>query len=250
LVFAYNSLSLIAYYLDRFSEEKEATDRLLEIARASGEKWLVGLALALSGMSAFREKDYLEAESLSEASLAESDEISDAMVSILSRNTLGHVAVVNGELTKAKTCFLHCMRESEKIGFRWAVGNATKYLGQVALLEGDFLEAETYFLQSLRIADDLGLNRDIANHLYEFAKLRVAQGRVTEAVELLVVLLQQPASRQARLGRGRIRDSAQALLGEIEADLLPVTYSSVLEGGWEAELDEAIAALLDVKKGG
>lgn len=102
-----------------------------------------------------------------------------------------------------------------------------------------------YFLQSLRIAYDLGLDRDIANHLYELARLRVAQNRSAEAIEFLVLLLQQPVSQQAYLGRGRIRDSAQELLTKLEDDVPQTTYAAALERGKELELDETIHKLVD-----
>ena len=130
------------------------------------------------------------------------------------------------------------------MGFRWAIGNSIKYLGQIALLEDDVAEAERYFIQSLRIASEIGLERDIANHLYEFAKLRVAQKRSSEAAELLLLLLQLPASHQARLGKGRIRDIGKSLLEQIEDELSEEAYNAAVERASGLEMDEIVAHLL------
>jgi tetratricopeptide (TPR) repeat protein len=148
------------------------------------------------------------------------------------------------QVTKAKKYYQRCLNTSRKFGFLWAIGNSTKYLGQVALLERNAAEAEMYFLQSLKIAYDLSLERDIANHLYELARLRVAQNRSAEALEFLVLLLQHPASEQAYFGRGRIRDSAQELLTKLENDLSPETYIAAVERGKELRLGETIHNLV------
>ncbi len=244
LVFAYNSLVLATYYLGRFDEEKEATDKLLKLAETFDDKWPKAFALSISGMTSFRGKDYEEAEQSLEASLQVSGEIEDATVSVLSLVTLGNLATARGELPQAKKYYERCSSISRKIGFHWAVGNSTKYLGQVALLEGKLDEAEVFFLQSLRIAYDLGMDRDIANHLYELAKLRVAQNRPAEAVEYLVLLLQHPASQQAYFRRGRIRDYAQELLAKIEHELSTPTYTAALERGKALDLDETVHNLV------
>jgi predicted ATPase/DNA-binding CsgD family transcriptional regulator len=244
LVFAYNSLVLATYYLGRFDDEKGATDKLLKLAQTLDDQWPKAFALSLSGMTAFRGKDYVKAEQLLEASLQVSDEIEDGIVSAMSLVTLGNLTTARGKFTQAKEYYQRCSSTSKKIGFHWAVGNSTKYLGQVALLEGKLGEAEAYFIQSLKIAYDLGMDRDIANHLYELAKLRVAQNRSVEAVEFLVLLLQQPASQQAYFRRGRIRDYARELLTTLKNDVAPETYVAALERGEDLDLDETIGKLI------
>ena len=228
LVFAYHSLTLAAYYLEYVIEEKETADKLLEIAEAANDNWTLATALTLSSLATLRVKDYAEARRLAEASLAISNKIGDMVLTTISTNTLGHLATADGDNAAAKRCFLRCLQTASKVGFHWAIGNATKYLGQVALLEDELMEAETYFRQSLQIAYDLGLDRDIVNHLYEFAQLRVAQNKVTEAIIILVLLLQQHASQQSRLGGGRIGDEAQALLSRLEEDFSPEDFPATL----------------------
>jgi hypothetical protein len=90
------------------------------------------------------------------------------------------------------------------------------------------------------------MDRDIANHLYELAKLRVAQNRSADAIELLALLLQQPASEQAYFRRGRIRDYAQELLTKVKEHASSETYTAALERGGNLELDETIKKLLSL----
>ena len=245
LVLAYHSLTLADYYLEYVAEEREAAGKLFKIAQEMGDEWTLANALALSSLATMRAKDYEAARQLAEASLETSNRIGDLVFVIISTNTLGHLAVFKGASTEAKQCFLHCLRTAKEIGFHWAKGNATKYLGQVALRENELAEAETYFLQSLKIAYDLGLERDIVNHLYEFARLRIAQQREDEAITLLSLLLQQPASRQTRLGSGRIRDNALMMLEQLREISSPEVFSTALASGKTAVLDEKLAGLLN-----
>ena len=108
----------------------------------------------------------------------------------------------------------------------------------------DIPDAQEYLTQSLRIAYDLGVERDIANNLYDFASLRVAQNKLEEGVELISLLLQQPASHQARAGGGRIRDRAKTLLAELESRLSRETYQAALKRGELLKLDDVVVKLL------
>jgi hypothetical protein len=68
---------------------------------------------------------------------------------------------------------------------------------------GKIAEAENCLLQSQTITKEIGFVRDIINILYEFARLRVAQNNPEQASELLALVLQHPASHQARLREGQ-----------------------------------------------
>jgi predicted ATPase/DNA-binding CsgD family transcriptional regulator len=248
LVFAYNSLDLISYYLGWLEQEREAADKLVAVARASDDRWVMAFALFVSGSTSFRAGDYEKAEQLLQTGLKLADEMGDGTVSVLSQLTLGHLAVARGGTQKARECFQRCLRISRQMGFRWAIANSTKYLGQVALLEGNISEAEGYFLQGLRIAYDLALDRDIINYLYELARVRVAQDRLEEAVGLLALLLQQPASRQAGHfaghRQGPIGGSAHQVLNQIMSLLSPQAYAIAMASASKMELDQTIHELI------
>jgi len=113
---------------------------------------------------------------------------------------------------------------------------------------GKTAEAEKYMQQSLLITKEIGFVRDIVNLLYEFARLRVAQDNSEQAIELLALVLQHPASRQARWFEGRIRDSAEALLAKLADELSPETYAAALERGQELELEGVVDDLVSPKR--
>ena len=140
------------------------------------------------------------------------------------------------------------MQISKNLGFRWLSSNAIKYLGQIALSTGDIDEAREHLTQSLKFAYNLGLDRDIANHLYNFASLRVTQNKPEEGVELLSLLLQQPASYQARSGGGSIRERAKGLLAELENKLSQERYMAAMKRGESLEIEAVLVELVGPKQ--
>jgi predicted ATPase/DNA-binding SARP family transcriptional activator len=244
LVFAYDSLIVNAYFLGRMTEDIEATNEMMKIAAGLDDKWLLAFALFGVGMVAVIGGDYDEARRLAEWNLDLYQELGDVSGSTMPLIVLGHAALARGEFDVAKEHYLRCLEISEEVGFHYSIQTSTKYLGKVALSMGETTKAEDYLLQSLRITEEIGFVRDIVNLLYEFARLRVAQEDLEQAVGLLELIIQHPASNQTRWLEGRIRDSAKDLLNKLEDELPPEAYTAALERGEQLELDDVVAALL------
>ncbi|MEA3438824.1 MAG: LuxR C-terminal-related transcriptional regulator [Chloroflexota bacterium] len=247
LVFAYVSLAVNAYFLNRFTEHIKAVNKMLEIATEMDDKWLLAFALWGAGLGALLKEDYPEARRLAESNLSINEEIGDVIGSTLPLIVLGHAALALGEYEGARGIYLRCLKISQEAGFHYAIQTSSKYLGKVALAMGKVTDAENYLLQSLRITKEIGFMRDIINLFYEYARLRVAQDEPEQAAELLALVLQHPASRTTRMLEGSIRDSARDLLAELEDELPPATYTAALERGRDLELDEVIADLVAPK---
>ncbi len=190
----------------------------------------------------------MEAKRLAESNLRLYEEIGDVIGSTMPLILLGHVALVLDEYEQAKEFYLRSLNISEQVGFHYAVQTSCKYLGKVTLSLGEITEAENYLAQSLWISIEIGFVRDIINLLYEFARLRAAQNDPEGAIELLALVLQHPASHQARWLEGRISDSAVDLLAKLEDELPQETYTAALERGQALELDGVIADLVGPKR--
>jgi predicted ATPase/DNA-binding CsgD family transcriptional regulator len=246
LALALASLNLNAYSLNLPAVFEEAAHRFNRAAAKIDDKWLLAYSLSILSLVALRRQDYAEVRRLSESGLKMVEEIDNPSGMALPLLMLGHVGLALGEYAEAKACYLRCMSASEKVGYRWAIQNATKYLGRVAFSMGEMAEAKAYYLQSLRIADEVGLGRDMVTLLYDVARVWAAEGRCEQAAELLALVLQHPASHQARMAleTGRIRDSAQDLLATLEFELSPEVYAAALERGQTLALDEVVAAIL------
>ena len=247
LAFAYESLSLNSYCLNKFMEEITGKNRLLEIANEIDDKWLLALALFEASMCALRNEDYAEAGRLAESSLNLNQEIGNVIRSTLSLLALGHSSLARGEHEVASDCYTRILKISKETEFLYGIEKSSKYLGMVAISIDKIAEAEDYLLQSLRITNEIGLVRDKLNLFYEYARLLVAQGNSEQAAELLTLVLQHPASHQIRLGEGHIRDSAKGLLVKLEDELPPEAYTAALERGHELEMDEVINELVGSK---
>jgi predicted ATPase/DNA-binding CsgD family transcriptional regulator len=244
LAFAYESLSLNSYCLNKFLEEITGKNRLLKIATEIDDKWMLALALFEASMCALRNQNYTEARQFAESSLDLNEEIGNAIRSTLSLIALGHSAFALDEYEEASVAYLRCLKISQDRGFLYGIEKSSKYLGIMALSMDKMTEAENYLLQSLRMTNEIGLVRDKLNLLYEYARLLVAKGFSEQAAELLSVVLQHPASHQIRLGEGRIRDSATGLLSKIEDELPHEAYNAALEHGQALEMDEVISELI------
>jgi predicted ATPase/DNA-binding CsgD family transcriptional regulator len=248
LVFAYDSLSVNAYFLNRYTVELTTANKMVKIATEIDDKWLLGFALFAASMGALITENYPEARRLAESNLNLNEEIGDLVGSTMSLIVLGHVALARGEHEAAREFYLRCLKTSEQVGFHYSIQTSSKYLGKVALSVGKITEAENYLVQSLRITKEIGFVRDIINLFYEFARLRVAQENLKQAAELLTLVLQHPASHQNRWLEGRIRDSAKGLLSKLEGELSQETYTAALVRGQELELDEIMADLVKPKR--
>ena len=244
LAIAYQAFTLATYYLDFLDEEIEAAYRYLKIVQASDDKWLLAYGLWLVNLVEFRGKNYTESKRFAEASLKLSNEIDDLINLALCFTSLGGLAIHNKDFAEAEKYFTRCYQIANKLDFRWLSSNAIKYLGHVALSTGDIDQAHERLTQSLKIAYDLGLDRDIANHLYDFARLRVAQNQLEEGVELISLVLQQPVSDLARAGGGSIGDNAKELLADLENRLPSKLYLAALNKGRENDLENVIIELV------
>ena len=208
LVFAYDSLGVNAYFLNRYTENIKAVNKMLEIATEIDDKWLLAFSLFGASMGALLKEDYAEARRLAESNLNLNEEIGDVIGSTLPLIVLGHAALARGEHEEARGYYLRCLKISQEIGFHYAIQTSSKYLGKVALSMGKIAEAENYLLQSLTITKEIGFVRDIINLFYEFARLQVAQDNSEQAVELLAVVITtscQPISQDARRTHQRQR---------------------------------------------
>ena len=72
----------------------------------------------------------------------------------------------------------------------------------------------------------------------------MAQNRLEEGVELISLLMQQPASHQARAGGGLIRDRAKTLLVELESRLSREVYEEALKRGELLKLGDVVIELV------
>jgi predicted ATPase/DNA-binding CsgD family transcriptional regulator len=244
LALALGSLNLAADFLTHYDEGEKAARKMLGIATEQDDKWLLAFSLYKVSVANPPEQDHAEVRRLAQDSMNLYEELGEGMVSILTLVTLGHAAFALGEHVQAREIYLRCLQTSEAVGYRWGTANACKYLGQMALSLNETLESETYLLRSLKIADEIGSGRDQVNLLCDLARVRMAEKRLEQGVELLAVVLEHPASHLHRLGGGRVRDRVQELLDTLKAELSAETYDAAWKRGNAQEFDQVVVELL------
>ena len=81
--------------------------------------------------------------------------------------------------------------------------------------------------------------------LRDFASVYISQGNLGDALQLLAVVLNHPASDQNSLNRPeRLRDEAETLRAQIEGQLDPSHYQSVWEAGQKQKLADVVTRIL------
>jgi hypothetical protein len=107
------------------------------------------------------------------------------------------------------------------------------------------VEAEQYHLQSLKIGQEIGQLREMLGDIYGITRVWAVFGRESEAVDLLAVVLQHPASEQTFLTTPvPIQHEAERLRAELEATLPPEEYASAWQVGMSRKLEDVVAELL------
>ena len=245
LALAMGSLNLAADFLTRYEEGEEAARKMLDIAATGlNDKWLLAFSLYKVSVANPPKRDYREMKRIAQDSMDLYDETGETMASMLTLMTLGHAALALGEHTQAREFYLRCLKTSEAVGYRWGIANACKYLGQMALSLNEPAEAETYLIRSLKLADQTGLGRDQVNLLCDLARVRIAENRLERAVELLAVVLQNPASHLHHLGGGSVRDRVQELLDTLKNELSAKDYETAWVRGNTQLFDQVISDLI------
>jgi tetratricopeptide (TPR) repeat protein len=100
-----------------------------------------------------------------------------------------------------------------EIGARWDLARVLKDLGRTTYELGDHASAKGYFLEALDLATEAGTVTIALEALADLALLQLEGGQPNEALELVLQVLQHPASSQ------EARDSAEELLIRLEAQL-------------------------------
>ncbi len=244
LVFSYYSLIVNAYFLGRMAAEYEPANEMLQITNTLGEPWLTGFALFAGAMASLMAGKPDEAEARAKSCLDHFEDCGDLSGSTMPLITLGHVALARGDYETARVHYMRSLEIADEVGFHYSIQTATKYLSKVALSMNKTAEANQFLRRSLRITKEIGWVRDIINLLYEFSRLRAAEGKLEEAVELLTLVIEHPASQQTRWLEGAIRDSAEQFLAVVKADLDPEKFSSAVERGRALDHEEVTALLL------
>jgi tetratricopeptide (TPR) repeat protein len=173
--FGLNFLSLGAIALGKYDEARAALEESVEINRSVGDRW--GLGISYRG--------------------------------------LGLVAQAQGEHALALDSLHHSLKIFSEFGSRWDVARVLSELGQSTLALGNEAEAESFWRESLRIARESDGILTTMDALFGFACLLAKRGDHRNALQLLLICLNHPATVAETKGQ------AKKLAAEVRAKLTP-----------------------------
>ena len=204
--------------------------------------------------------------------------IGDPRITAIALNTLSWMAIKLGRYDEARATLEESILLNTSIGDRWNLGFAYRGLAHIARAQGDHVQAVDMFRKALTTFTEVGARQDVARVLTEMshsflalgndaeaahalhdalrittetqgtfvtltaltgiAALRAKQGENEQALELLLIVLEHPASNQDT------RDRAAHSCAELEAQLTgqQVEAAQARAQAWtlEAIVDEVL----------
>ena len=204
--------------------------------------------------------------------------IGDPRFTAIGLNILSWLALKLGRYDEARAALEESITLNVSVGDRWGLGFAYRGLGLIAQAQGEHIQAVELFRKSLDMLTELGTRPDVARLLTEMSRsvfalgdeaeaergwresLRIAnetrgawvalealvgiasvqakRGYYAQALELLLIVLDHPASIQ------ETRDRAAHLCTEWEGQLTPIQIESIKFHVGELSLESVVDSLL------
>ena len=236
-----------AIFLNKGELVAQICQQMLERAERSGDVWERGFALIWSGWSFLMKGQLNEGLQPSQEALAIFEKLEEPFgTSVASGVILAAITMATGDIDAAKAYCLRGMQAAETINYRRLLQRTYDGLGAASLLEHDFQQAQGFFIKSLRISQECGQTREMLSSLLDLASVYHAQGNLNDALGLIAIVSNHPASDQNSLNRpGFLRDDAEKLRAQIEDQLDPTLYQSAWENGQEQKLGDVVTKILN-----
>ncbi|MGD2078379.1 MAG: adenylate/guanylate cyclase domain-containing protein, partial [Chloroflexota bacterium] len=226
-------------------EVSQYAQEIMAIGREMGSDWWETFGLTLLGSAMMWSRSFEEARSYAEPAAEGWKRIGDPWGATWPETVLANLAVVEGDLKRAKERYLFVLEKAQSINFRRGLQYTYTNLGNVSYAIQEYQEAEEYYLQSLAISDETGQTREMLSNCYAIARVWAAIGRIGEAVELLAVILKHPGREQHGHFRSTtIQDDAERLRVELEGAVAAEEFQAAWQRGQTAELDAVVAEIL------
>ena len=206
--------------------------------RAIGDPRLTAIALNLLSWSASALGRYDEARAALEESVALGQSVGDRWGLGFAYRGLGIIAQTQGEHTLAVDMFRKSLDTLTELGARQDVARVLAEMSRSIFALGNDAEAGRLWRESLRIAIETRGTFIVLEALVGLAGLAAKQGAAEHALELLLIVLNHPATvqdTQERAARLRAELEAQLTRQQVEA-----AQARALAKTFEAAVDEVL----------
>lgn len=236
-----------AIFLNKVELVARICQQMLERAERSGDVWERGLALIWSGWLLFMRSQPEEGLQPAQEALAIFEKLAEPFgTAIVSGVILSAITKAIGDIGASKAYCLRGMQAAEEINYRRLLQRTYDGLGMATLLEHDFQQAQQFFIKSLQISQECGQTREILSSLLDIVGVYLTQSKLGDALGLIAIVLNHPASDQHSLKRpGLLRAEAEQLRAQVESQLEQSLYQSAWESGQKQRLADVVAQVLN-----
>jgi predicted ATPase/DNA-binding CsgD family transcriptional regulator len=252
LFFGLLSVQLNSYHLNRKVEIWRVCRKVLEIAQANGDRWMIARALyefTNYKLSLFDQSQVAEAKRHAvceegkhkgEEALHLAEEGGDLWLQAsISGFLLGNVNRTMQNYTEAKRCYERSLMLFTKVNQSWAIGAIHRMLGYNAYRMGDHPAAYEHYRASLKVFHENGQSHEQLMALSSLSNLYFVLGNQERAVQLCAFLVQHPLTPNFTYVR------AKRLLLQLQTQLSPERYEGLVESGQRLELTRVVLELLE-----
>ncbi|HET9908242.1 MAG TPA: tetratricopeptide repeat protein, partial [Anaerolineales bacterium] len=270
-------LGIVCWELGKFAEANESLYASLEKARACGERWFEAAAGEFIGIVMHEQGEYEQARQHFIEALAIDRALGDPMITAHVLAYMSQTSQALGETAEAENFLRESLALAQEIGYFSGMGHALDGLGRLtqmtnptearalfaasygvykefgdlrnlarvlshqgynALALGDAASAHDSFIAVLRHAREGGFIPLALDALVGIASLQAKRGECEQALELLLTILNHPASIQ------ETKDRAARLRTVSEAQLTPLQIEAVQTHAGEKTLVSVVEDLL------
>jgi predicted ATPase/transcriptional regulator with XRE-family HTH domain len=212
--------------------------------RAIGDPRLIAFGLDFLSRSAFRLGRYDQARAALEENVALNRSIGFGWGLGTAYRALGIVAQAHGEHQQAVVMFSKGLDTFTELGGNWFVARVLAEMGGSMLALGNEAEAGRVWREALRIATELHGTPVALEALVGIARLKAKQVNSEQALELLLIVLNHPASFQ------KTKDRAEALRAELEAQLTSQQVAAAQARAKATTFEAAVEQILQQARAG
>jgi tetratricopeptide (TPR) repeat protein len=206
--------------------------------RAIGDPRFTAIGLNVFSWLALKLGRYDEARSALEESITLNMSVGDRWGLAFAYRGLGLIAQAQGEHKQAVDIFRKSLDMLTELGARPDVARLLTEMSRSVLALGDEAEAERGWRESLRITNETQGAWVALEALVGIASVQAKRGNCEQALELLLLVLNHPASIQ------ETKDRAAHLRTELEGELTPLQIESIKVHVGELSLESVVNSLL------
>ncbi|HEY5902315.1 MAG TPA: tetratricopeptide repeat protein [Anaerolineales bacterium] len=203
-----------------------------------GDTRMIAFGLRFLSQSAFALGRYEHARAALEESVALNSSVGDRWGLGAAYRGLGLVAQAQGKHQQAMVMFRRGLDTFTELGANWWVARVFADMSRSIIALGDHEEAKRVWRESLRMASEIGAAPVELEALASFASLRAGPADTEQALKLLWIVRNHPASAQET----RIR--ADRLRAELEAQFTPAQIETIRAHAGEKTLEAVVEDLL------